>query len=149
MKVVLLCILFSLYDPVSLHPGKMSDLWLCLSCFIVHFWPGETYSTLLSGLHVQDIWMLMTGKPMQLVIRVRAFFLLCYHKQPIIWYFCWHYAVHSLETFQLQSEGAYLLLYKENLLEWLMHKTVSYKTYWPDLLSPFQSRIVHCCQKTK
>lgn len=33
MKVVLLWVLFSLYDPVSLHPSKMSDLWLCLSPF--------------------------------------------------------------------------------------------------------------------
>lgn len=52
----------------------------CLSP--VRFWPGETYSMLLSGLPVRDIWTLMTGKPMLLVLRVRTSFIFC-HRQNI------------------------------------------------------------------
>lgn len=70
---------------VTLLPQSFSFFlvqWFLPCLSPVRFWPGETCSMLLSGLPVQDIWTLMTGKPMLLVLRVRTSFIFC-HRQNI------------------------------------------------------------------
>lgn len=113
----------------TLHPCILARYTLSMTLsfcfFVVHFSPGETYSILSSGLHVQDIWMLMTGKPMQLVIRVRASFGFCHQRHHLIWYF-WGGIISStllgpmlcvvLWPFKLKLKGP-IFSFKENLLE--------------------------------